>query len=135
MAQARRRARDMLDRIRAGGNLADDIQREKKAPTFRTFAAEYLRRSDPHWKRSGRRTVRIYLNARILSAFGRMALDAACGRIAGASASEPVLRPAFLPGGAADPLPLSDASPGDTVMHQARSVASGRLRVATSQTA
>ena len=75
LAEARRRARDMLARIRAGGNPADDIQREKKTPTFREFADEYLRRSDPHWKPSGRKTVRIYLNARILPAFGRMALD------------------------------------------------------------
>ena len=57
LAEARRRARDLLDRIRAGGNPADDIQREKKAPTFRQFADEYLRRSDPHWKPSGRKTV------------------------------------------------------------------------------
>ena len=73
--QARRRARHMLDRIRAGGNPVDDIQREKQAPTFREFTGEYLRRSDPHWKPSGRETVRVYLNARILPAFGRMPLD------------------------------------------------------------
>ena len=76
LAEARRRARDMLARIRAGGNPADDIQREKNTPTFRAFADEYLRRSEPHWKPSGRRTVRIYLNARILPAFGKMPLDA-----------------------------------------------------------
>ena len=76
LAEARRRARDMLARIRAGGNPADDIQREKKTPTFRAFAEEYLRRSEPHWKPSGRKTVRIYLNARILPAFGKMPLDA-----------------------------------------------------------
>ena len=76
LAQARRRARDMLDRIRAGGNPADDIQREKETPTLREFADEYLRRSEPHWKPSGRKTVRIYLKARILPAFGRMPLDA-----------------------------------------------------------
>ena len=75
LAQARRRARDMLDRIRAGGNPADDIRREKQAPTFREFTGEYLRRSDPHWKPSGRETVRVYLNARILPAFGKMLLD------------------------------------------------------------
>ncbi len=75
LAQARRRARDMLDRIRAGGNPADDIQREKETPTLREFADEYLRRSEPHWKPSGRKTVRIYLKARILPAFGRMPLD------------------------------------------------------------
>ncbi len=75
LAQARRRARDMLARIRAGGNPADDIRKEKEAPTFRQFTEEYLRRSEPHWKPSGRRTVRIYLNARILPAFGRMPLD------------------------------------------------------------
>ena len=34
-----------------------------------------MRRSDPHWKPSGRATVRIYLKARILPAFGRMPLD------------------------------------------------------------
>ena len=66
----------MLARIRAGGNPADDIQREKKAPTLRAFADEYLRRYEPHWKPSGRRTMRIYLKARILPAFGRMPLDA-----------------------------------------------------------
>ena len=34
LAEARRRARDMLDRVRAGENPADDIQREKPTPTF-----------------------------------------------------------------------------------------------------
>ena len=67
LAQARRRARDMLNRIRAGDNPADDIRREKQTPTFREFTGEYLRRSNPHWKPSGRKTVRNYLNARILS--------------------------------------------------------------------
>ena len=66
LAEARRRARDMLGRIRAGQNLADDIRREKEAPAFRDFAQEYLRRCDPLWKPSGRKTVRIYLKARIL---------------------------------------------------------------------
>ena len=75
LAQARRRARDMLARIRAGGNPADDIRREKETPTLREFADEYLRRCEPHWKSSGRRTVRIYLKARILPAFDRMPLD------------------------------------------------------------
>ena len=75
LAQARRRARDLLARIRAGGNPADDIQRERETQTLREFADEYLRRSEPHWKPSGRRTVRIYLKARILPAFGRMPLD------------------------------------------------------------
>ena len=75
LAEARRRARDMLARIRAGGNPADDIQREKKTPTLREFADEYLRRCEPHWKPSGRRTMRIYLKARILPPFGRMPLD------------------------------------------------------------
>ena len=74
-AEARRRARDMLHRIRTGANPADDIQQEKRTPTLRAFAGEYLRRSDPHWKPSGRATVRIYLKARILPAFGRMPLD------------------------------------------------------------
>ena len=75
LAEARRRARDMLARIRAGGNPADDIRREKETPTLREFADEYLRRCDPYWKPSGRKTVRIYLNARILPAFGKMPLD------------------------------------------------------------
>ncbi len=75
LAQARRRARDMLDRIRAGGNPADDIRREKQAPTFKEFTEEYLRRSDPHWKPSGRETVSVYLKARILPAFGKMLID------------------------------------------------------------
>ncbi len=76
LAEARRRARDMLARIRAGDNPADDIRRERETPTLRAFADEYLRRCEPHWKPSGRRTVRIYLKARILPAFGRMPLDA-----------------------------------------------------------
>ena len=75
LAQARSRARDMLARIRAGENPADDIHREKDTPTFREFADEYLRRCEPHWKPSGRKTVRIYLKARILPAFGKMPLD------------------------------------------------------------
>ena len=75
LAEARRRARDMLARIRAGDNPADDIQREKGIPTLREFADEYLRRCEPHWKPSGRRTMRIYLKARVLPAFGRMPLD------------------------------------------------------------
>ena len=75
LAEARRRARDMLARIRAGENLAEDIRREKETPTFREFAEEYLRRSEPHWKPSGRKTMRIYLKARILPAFGKMPLD------------------------------------------------------------
>ena len=65
LAQARRRARDMLARVRAGQNPAEDIRREKEAPAFREFAAEYLRRCNPLWKPSGRQTVRIYLKARI----------------------------------------------------------------------
>ena len=76
LAEARRRARAMLVRIRAGDNPADDIQREKGTPTLRAFADEYLRRCEPLWKPSGRRTMRIYLKARILPAFGRMPLDA-----------------------------------------------------------
>ena len=75
LAEARRRARDMLTRIRAGENPADDIRREKETPTLREFADEYLRRCEPHWKPSGRKTVRIYLKARILPAFGRMPID------------------------------------------------------------
>ena len=75
LAQARRRARDMLGRIRAGGNPAEDIRREKWTPTVREFSDEYLRRCDPYWKPSGRKTVRIYLKARILPAFGRMQVD------------------------------------------------------------
>ena len=75
LAEARRRAREMLHRTRTGANPADDIQKEKHTPTLREFAREYLRRSEPHWKPSGRRTVRIYLKARILPAFGSMPLD------------------------------------------------------------
>ena len=75
LAEARRRACDMLASIRAGRNHADDIRREKAAPTLRAFADEYLRRCEPLWKPSGLRTMRIYLKARILPAFGRIPLD------------------------------------------------------------
>ena len=59
IAKARRRACDLLKRIRAGANPADDILREKRTPTVKEFAREYLRRCDPYWKPSGRKTVRI----------------------------------------------------------------------------
>ena len=75
LAKARRRARDMLKSIRAGANPAEDILREKRTLTVKEFAREYLRRCDPYWKPSGRTTVRIYLKARILPAFGRMLVD------------------------------------------------------------
>ena len=75
LAEARRRARDMLARIRVGDNPADEIRREKEAPTLRELVDEYLRRCDPYWKPSGRKTIRIYLKARILPAFGGMPLD------------------------------------------------------------
>ena len=75
LAEARRRAREILARIRAGENPADDIRREKQTPTFREFTQEYLRRCNPHWKPSGRKTVHIYLKARILPAFGQMLLN------------------------------------------------------------
>ena len=75
LAEARRRARDMLARIRAGENPAEDRRRARRTPDFAAFAEEYLRRCAPHMKPSGRKTVRIYLNARILPAFGRMPLD------------------------------------------------------------
>ncbi|MCY4440563.1 MAG: integrase arm-type DNA-binding domain-containing protein [Deltaproteobacteria bacterium] len=74
-AEARRPTRGLLPRIRTGENPAEDIRREKQTPTFRAFAEEYLRRSEPHWKPSGRKTVRNYLKSRILPAFGGMPLD------------------------------------------------------------
>jgi len=75
LVEARRRARNVLHRIRTGGNPADDIQRQNRTPTLREFSQEYLRHSDPHRKPSGRETVRIYLEDRIRPAFGRMPLD------------------------------------------------------------
>ena len=50
IAGARRRARDMLARIRAGDNPADDIQCEKKTPAFRELADEYLWRYESYQK-------------------------------------------------------------------------------------
>ena len=75
LAEARRRARDMLARIRAGGNPSDDIRREKDTPTLREFANEYPQHCEPHWKPTGRKTARIYMNARILPTFGKMPFD------------------------------------------------------------
>ena len=80
LAVARRRARDILYRTRTGANPADDIQQEKHTPTLREFTREYLRRSEPHWKPSGRTAVRIYLKARILPAFGSMPLTGSAPR-------------------------------------------------------
>ena len=70
-----RHARDILARIRAGDNPADDIRKEKTAPTVAMLADEYLRRCDPYWKPSGRKTIRIYLKARILPTFGKMPVE------------------------------------------------------------
>ena len=75
LAQARRHARDILARIRAGDNPADDIRKEKTAPTVAMLADEYLRRCDPYWKPSGRKTIRIYLKDRILPTFGKMPVE------------------------------------------------------------
>ena len=75
LTEARRRARDMLERIRAGGNPADEARRDRTAPTVKDLADEYLRQCDPYWKPSGRTTVRIYLNSRILPTFGKMPVD------------------------------------------------------------
>ena len=73
--EARRRARAILARVQAGEDPAGEARRAKDMPTVKAFADEYLRRCDPHWKSSGRKTVRIYLKARILPAFGRMRID------------------------------------------------------------
>ena len=75
LAEARRRARDLLARIRAGGDPAEERRRVRRTPLFRAFAEEYLRRCEPQWKPSGRKTVRIYLKARILPTLGAMPLD------------------------------------------------------------
>ena len=73
--EARRRARAILARVQAGEDPAGEARRAKDMPTVKAFADEYLRRCDPRWKPSGRKTVRIYLKARILPAFGRMPID------------------------------------------------------------
>ena len=70
LAEARRRARAILHRIRSGANPADEVREARTAPTVEEFAREYLRGCDPYWKPAGRRTVRVYLKARILPAFG-----------------------------------------------------------------
>ena len=75
LAAARRRARAMQARIRAGGNPAEDARRARTAPTVRELAEKYLRHCDPHWKPAGRESVRIYLRARILPAFGASRVD------------------------------------------------------------
>ncbi len=44
---------------------ANEIRNEKETLTLREFFHEYLCRSEPHWKLSGRKTACIYLNDRI----------------------------------------------------------------------
>ncbi len=73
--EARRRARAILARVQAGEDPAGEARRAKDMPTVKAFADEYLHRCGPRWKPSGRKTVRIYLKARILPAFGRMRID------------------------------------------------------------
>ena len=75
LTQARRRARDLLARVHAGENPAEQRRRARRMPRFDAFAEEYLRRCGPHFKPSGLRTVRIYLKARLAPAFGKMPLD------------------------------------------------------------
>lgn len=75
LAEARRRARDLLGRIQVGDDPAEERRRTRRTPDFRAFAAEYLRRCGPGLKPSGRKTVRVYLEARLLPAFGRMPVD------------------------------------------------------------
>lgn len=75
LAEARRRARDLLARIRAGEDPAEERRRARRVPDFSAFAGEYLRRCAPNLKPSGRRTVRTYLKARLLPAFGRTPVD------------------------------------------------------------
>lgn len=74
LAQARRRARGLLGRIRAGENPAEERRRARTAPRLEDLAREYLRRCGPGWKPSGLESVRVYLRARILPAFGAMAV-------------------------------------------------------------
>ena len=75
LPEARRRAGAILARIKAGENPAEEARQAARSPLFKAFAEEYLRRCDPSWKPSGRKTVRIYLKARILPTFARMKLD------------------------------------------------------------
>lgn len=82
----------MLARIRAGENPADEARKARTVPTVKHFA-EYLRRCGPGLKPSGLRTVRFYLEARILPAFGarrygpRPSPRSGCSRSTGAGAA------------------------------------------------
>ena len=75
LSEGRHRARGMLHRTRTDATPADYIQREKQTPTPREFTRGYLWQIEPHWKPSGRRTMCIYLKARILHALGSMPLN------------------------------------------------------------
>ena len=55
---------------------AGDGQRNRpRSRRLREFADEYLRRCNPHWKPSGRKTVRTYIKSSTLPTFGKMPLD------------------------------------------------------------
>ncbi len=75
LAHARRCARNLLAHIRNCDNPAEDIRKKRTAPTLRDLANEYLDHCDPHWKPSVRKTVRIYLKARILPGFCKLRVD------------------------------------------------------------
>ncbi len=64
LSEARRGARLILARIKAGENPAEEARQAARTPSFKAIAEEYLRRCDPSWKPSGQNTVRIYLTAR-----------------------------------------------------------------------
>ena len=85
LAHARRCARNLLAHIRNCDNPAEDIRKKRTAPTLRDLANEYLDHCDPHWKPSVRKTVRIYLKARIpawlLQVAGRQSWTRGCGRM------------------------------------------------------
>ena len=75
LVETRRRAREMLARIRAGDDPAEEARAARAAPTVNDLAEAYLRQCDPRWKPSGREAVRIYLKARILPAFAARRVD------------------------------------------------------------
>lgn len=73
LANARREAATVLARVWAGDAVAST--RRPTAPLFHDFAARYRERLKSRWKPSSLKTHDIYMEGRLMPAFGRLRLD------------------------------------------------------------
>ena len=73
LADARKEAAALLARVWTGETVPEH---KAKAPLFRDFAATYRERRRSRWKPSSLKTHDIYMQGRLMPAFGKLRLDA-----------------------------------------------------------